>query len=294
MNTLKMGLLKLARTPFNSRFVEALFRRLTLDRNYGTFITRVPPKHVHYPKPSMRETDVHGIRFRLDISELVAWFVYWGFRDPPRQRLYSLIEKGDVVIDIGANLGDVALHAARRVSTTGRVYAFEPFPANFAKLQVNAALNSFDNLTIENLGLGSEKQKIEMFVADQLNEGMNRMLPNQSVAANLSTTQVDVVRLDDYVHDNGIEKIDLIKIDVEGFEKNVLLGASETLSKHRPRLFVEAIDDYLRDQGSSTKDVVEYLGSFGYDLTYAVSGEAIDPNTSFAGTQFDIVALPRS
>jgi FkbM family methyltransferase len=228
----------------------------------------------------------------LDISDLVGWYVYWGFSDAPRTRLYSLMNNGDCIFDVGANLGEVSANAAKLVGPHGRVIAFEPYPANFDLLAKNVELNGFENLMIVNKGVGSENGKLKMVVADESNAGMNRISDNP-VSDEGNTTEVEVVRLDDFVDQIGLEDIDLIKIDVEGFEMNVLRGAETVLSTLRPKLFLEVIDNYLRLQGSSANEVLQFLESLHYELTYAASGNPVDSRDNFSDTQFDVVALPK-
>lgn len=292
MPNLKSSLLKFVRRLFFIPSIEKSLRRLIVGRTYGTLVTRFPPKHVHYQIPSWKDVEVNGIKFRVDVSDLVGWYLYWGFVDPSRLKLYSLINDGDVVVDVGANLGEVALNAAKRVGSTGQVFVFEPFPSNFEKLRTNVGLNRFENLHLINKGLGAESGELGMFVADEANAGMNRMSADGS-SESKNATVVEVVKLDDFILENGIDRIDLIKIDVEGFEMNVLRGSENTLKTFRPKLFLEVIDDYLRQQGSSARDVIQFLETHNYSLTYADSGKPVVDNKDFQGTQFDVVALPK-
>ncbi|MEZ5422429.1 MAG: FkbM family methyltransferase [Pyrinomonadaceae bacterium] len=257
----------------------------------NSFLARVPPKHIDYPRNSWRTAEANGITLSLDISDLIGWYVYWGLTDAPRKRLYSLIEPGDCVIDIGANLGETALNAARLVGPDGRVFALEPFPANFELLSTNIGLNTFENITIINKAIGAENQILQMVVADENNAGMNR-ISDASSSESQKTTDVEVTKLDDLVTQLGIRKIDLIKVDVEGFEMNVLHGAASVLKAHRPKLFVEVIDTYLRRQGSSTAEVLALLESLDYRLTHANTGDRVSSRDKFEETQFDVVALP--
>ena len=285
-------LAQLVRLAFYLAPFEKLLRRLTLRMRSDSLVARIPPKHIDYPKPSWRLTKSGGITLRLDLSDLVGWYAYWGFSEPARQRLYSLIQKGDVVFDIGANIGEVALNAAEKVGAKGNVVAFEPFPTNFDALQKNAQLNDLPNLTIVNKAVGAEKAILKMIVADDANAGMNRITDGSD--GDDDAAEVEVVTLDDFIDPSVFSKIDLIKIDVEGFEMHVLRGAVSTLTSFRPKLFVELIDTYLQRQGSSTKEVLQLLESFGYELSFAETGEPIRSDSDFTNSQFDVVAFPRA
>lgn len=278
------------RRPLFIPTVENVLQMYTARSRYGSLISRIPPKHVHYRSPAIRLTTVNGINYRVDLSDLVGWCTFWGFQFASRQRLYSLINPGDTVLDIGANLGEVSLNAAKMVGDAGKVFAFEPFPATFRKLQENAELNCFTNLCLVNKALGSETTTLTMFSPQAGNEGMNRISPEATFGS--SETLVDVMPLDDFADAEELKKIDLIKLDVEGFEMYVLKGAIRSLKKFRPKLFVEVTDEYLTEQGSSASELIEFLLEQDYTLTHAENGEAVTTSSDYLKTQFDVVALP--
>ena len=289
MNQPRNRIVKFARTPLYFTNVERILRKLTNLRSPESWVGLIPPKHIDYPKPSARSVEVNGIKYSLDISDLVGWYIYWGFSDAPRRKLYSLITKGSTVIDVGANLGEVALNAAKLVGTGGKVYAFEPFPANYKKLAANLELNSFANLFIFNKGLGNEPHKVAM-VAEENNAGMNRI----ASGAELGKTDalVEIIKLDDFVREKGLSSVDLIKIDVEGYEMNVLKGGIETIKQFRPKLFVEVIDAHLKRQGSSALEVFQFFEELDYSLSLADTGRPVDSRRMPTEFQYDVVATP--
>ncbi|HSY76221.1 MAG TPA: FkbM family methyltransferase, partial [Bacteroidia bacterium] len=106
---------------------------------------------------------------------------------------------------------------------------------------------------------------------------------------------VDIVKLDDFVKDKQIPKIDLIKIDTEGFEINVLKGAEETLKKNMPILFIEVDNDHLMAQHSSAKDLITYIKSLGYEITADRTGKLVSPSDDLNNCHFDIICkAPKS
>ncbi len=288
--SIKAMVLRALRTPLFNPTIENILQMFTTRTHYGGLISKIPPKHVHHRSKAIRRTTVNGINYSVDLSDLVGWYAFWGFQFASRQRLYSLIHPGDTVLDIGANLGEVSLNAARMVGDAGKVFAFEPFPANFRKLQENAALNCFSNLSLINKALGSEATTLSMFSPQDGNEGMNRI--SSSASPGSDETSVDVITLDDFVDDEALKKIDLIKIDVEGFEMNVLKGAIKSLQKFKPKLFVEVTDEYLTEQGSSASELINFLLNQDYALTHAENGDAVTTSSKYLKTQFDVVAIP--
>lgn len=140
----------------------------------------------------------------------------------------SFLKPDSVALDIGANIGTWSLELSRACK---RVYAFEPQPETFNQLCANLVINGCENVTPHRIALGSHKQsgsQLSMKIESK-NNGHSRISKGGSVT-------VDVKSLDDY----GLERIDFIKMDVEGFELNVLEGASRTIEKFHPVVFFEA------------------------------------------------------
>jgi FkbM family methyltransferase len=145
------------------------------------------------------------------------------------------MKEGDLFVDVGANIGVYALHAARRVGEKGKVFAFEPTPETFSDLQQNVQSNRCLNVTCEKIAL-----------ADQIGEA--RLVECGRAASNritlLSTTdkstKISIGTLDDYCQTNRIQKIDFIKVDIEGGEADFFSGGIKTLKKDKPIILFES------------------------------------------------------
>lgn len=240
-----------------------------------------------YPKPSLRRARRHGIEFALDPSDFVQWLTYMGAENNQRARLLSLAMPGATVIDVGANIGDTLLSLGQRVGPEGRAIGFEANPSTLKKCQANIALNAMRWVRVEGVGLGAEAGELGFGSAAPGNSGADRFMPGSGGAI-----KVPVVPLDLYVREQALDRIDLIKIDVEGFEMNVLLGADATLARFRPVLFLELSDDNLREQGSSAAALLAWLEARDYLVRDALTHSPLrsdDPrNTRFT----DIVCTP--
>ena len=135
----------------------------------------------------------------------------WGEYEPFETQLFTNhIENGDMVLDIGANIGYYTLLAARQVGPQGRVYAFEPDPDNFALLQKNIRQNGYKNFALENRAISNQNGKIKLF-KDGKNWGGHRIYDTDR---NKEHVTVDVITLDRFFAD-GTTEIDLIKMDIE-------------------------------------------------------------------------------
>lgn len=150
------------------------------------------------------------------------------------ERFEIEVAKGDVVIDCGANIGLFTLFAGYKHAS--RVISFEPVNYSRDILKKNIEINGFKEtvFTIEKFGLSNAKDSVQITINDE-NIGSNSIIEDSS---NQETEWIDVIRLDDYIKDNNIEKVDFIKADIEGAERLMLEGATETLKKFKPKLSI--------------------------------------------------------
>jgi FkbM family methyltransferase len=181
--------------------------------------------------------------------------------------LDEVLGPGMVFIDGGANDGLYSLFASRRVGDQGQVWAFEPSSREFDRLEQNLKLNQAGNVRPFPIGLADRNGKEELAVAGYEHEGQNTLgaFVHQGVELQ-GTEQVVVRRLDDLAAEEGLSRIDVIKLDVEGAEKRALEGARGCLSRFRPIVLFEALDEALQKQGSSRDELLEYLTSSGFRL----------------------------
>jgi len=249
-------------------------------------MARLVPNNYQYPTGSDRTFEYQGIKLSLDIHDYVSHYLYFGFKDRSHEKLMSLVKAGDTVLDVGTNYGSTILQFAKIITENGRAYGFEPDPVNFAICVKNLGLNNFHHISVENIGLGREEGELTLVVNTESNRGMNRVgVP----VGGQEWHKVEMCRLDKWVQQNEIDKIDLIKIDVEGFEMEVLSGAARVLQMFSPDLFIELDDDNLRQQGANAKELVEFLETSGYRIAHSETGETVSSRSDFTGSHFDIV-----
>ncbi len=265
--------------------LERFLASLTQGRTYGTFITKLAPNHYQYGKGTKRHVLRDGIHYELDLSDIVDWYIYFGFIDPARKHLYPLLRPGDVVVDIGANVGDISMHFARIVGPSGRVLAFEPHPLNHTRMKRNLELNHFNNIVLERVGLGARPGRFAIKSIEEGNQGMNRI-----VADDAAGHMIEVTTLDDHLASRPVPRLDLIKIDVEGFELNVLQGAEQVLRRFWPILFIELDDRNLREQDTDARGLIRFLEKIGYTSVRADNGAVITAASDLHHCHFDIIA----
>ena len=182
---------------------------------------------------------------------------------------------------------------AQRVGVGGRVLSFEPHPENFRRLEHNLSLNDLPRVSAFHLGLGEAPGQASMLSVDEFNLGMHRIVPHRSGGAQPADT-IELTTLDSVCERHGLDRLDWVKIDVEGYELKVLRGGLRALEELRPRLFVEVDDAHLRDQGDSADALLGELDRLGYGMVDAVTGTPVIPGVGEVPAHFDVVCTPAS
>lgn len=193
------------------------------------------------------------------ISGALALRVY----EPYQLDLFrSYLKEGMVVLDIGANIGLYTLIASKRVGETGKVISFEPEPENFSILSKNIKENEmWDNTTSVQKAAADKEGTFPLFLAES-NKG------NHSIYAHddsIKTIPVETVSVDIWLSENGIEKVDIIKIDIQGAEPLAFSGMKNIL-KSNPILLVEYEPILIRSAGYDPIGMLDLLKTSGYNL----------------------------
>ena len=183
--------------------------------------------------------------------------------EPAIRRLMSeRIKPGSTVLDIGANIGYHTLLLSRLAGVNGRVYAFEPSGQNFALLEANIRNNRICNATAENIAVSDSNGPTRLYLNDS-NHGMNRVY--DSLCADLSI-EVESVKLDDYLRDR-VQRVDFVKIDVEGWEYPALKGMIGNIRKNsRIEIITEYSPASMTEAGVDPVSYLEFLLDNGFDI----------------------------
>lgn len=214
--------------------------------------------------------DGYQLRFFPTSLSLSYWICPQG-RDEDEQVLRSFLTAESVFVDVGANVGTLTCLAASLVGPKGRVLCVEANPKTATFLRQNIALNGFDNVEVMNAAVGAESGHI--YVTQKRADDMN------VVSEGEGGLSVPLRRLDDVAQ--GYPKIDLLKIDVEGYERYVLQGAQDVLQK-ADVVMIEAYDENTRPFGYGAAEILKLLQEAGFTC-YLVDR---DRNASTAGEVF--------
>lgn len=162
-------------------------------------------------------------------------YIYRDALEPELLHVEKFLEPGNVFVDIGANTGVYSLKAAKHVGVSGVVLAMEPFPEVLVALYRSIQANHFTNIRLRNLCAGDRTEARTLWMNFRKPNSAS-LLKRDPYAASLSTL---VVSLDDLLGWEALDRLDYLKIDVEGAEHAVLAGAARTIERYRPIVQME-------------------------------------------------------
>lgn len=229
--------------------------------------------------------NVNGINYELDLTEVIDSAIYFDDNREPHtsNALKRLCKPGSTVFDIGANVGSHTLPIAQSVGVQGKVYAFEPVPWALDKLSNNLALNNFDNVLVQPIALSDYIDENAEFSLRASFKTTSERPVNDDGSLNdnwwnaCEKVKVSVDTLDHFVARENIEKLDVIKLDVDGFEVKVLRGGIDSLKRWAPSIVMELAPSWLNDKGNSVDELISLLEGMGYEIFNETTFEEI-PN----------------
>jgi FkbM family methyltransferase len=212
-----------------------------------------------------------GIAWDLDLHEGIDFSIWLlGAFERRTVSAYSrIVEAGHVVFDVGANIGAHTLPLAKRVGAHGRVYAFEPVRWAIDKLRLNLSLNpGLAASVVANQAMLVDRQGAvvpsSIHASWPLESGQNI---HSTLGARLMPTDgATALTLDGFVTQEGISRLDFMKIDVDGYECQVLRGGRETLRRFRPPIVIELSPHSLEESGETLDILLDLLADAEYEL----------------------------
>ena len=227
-----------------------------------SFVRKV--KNYSYLNLQTDYAEVFGNKLFLSKKGLALTVSHYGtYEELEAKIMEEKIEIGNIVVDVGANIGLHTLNMARIVGNAGQVFAFEPDPSNFEILKKNAKINNYKNIILEQKAVGDKHGKTTLYQSD--NPINHRIFP-QSERAN-SQVQVELTNLDNYFDSDMIDKINFIKIDVEGMEFGVLKGMKNILKNNKNiKILFEFVPKDTIEAGFIPIELLNYLTSNGFKL----------------------------
>lgn len=182
----------------------------------------------------------------------------------------ALARPGAVVLDVGAHIGQFTLLAAKRVRPSGRVLSFEPNPPVRDRLERNVAVNGFANVAVRPEALSARPGPARIHLPDdESRSGDASLAPGRASARSVS---VECARLDDVLEEEGVDRVDLVKLDAEGLEHEVLEGGRGAVTGGLPAVLFE-VNDLRETPSGFSAPAMEMLSGLGYRL-YGMSAGA--------------------
>jgi FkbM family methyltransferase len=253
---------------------------------YVDFFYKFIPLPADYQSNELRIIIRSGVRFCIDMSDYMQWTIFISRLDSP-WKFSKSSKQPNVILDIGANVGQFCLRAAALMHGRLQIHAFEPNPHALKFLERNLSYNRNlkDKIFVHSIALGNVNG-MKPFSFSETNSG------GGSVDTGSSGIIVQIRKLDEWVKEQNVNHIDFVKIDVEGFEPMVLLGAAETIKLYKPDMYIEITDDWFKRWGYSSTWVDEYLKSFGYTTWVDFNGklQSIEDISKINMKQFNIFA----
>ena len=171
-----------------------------------------------------------------------------------QNEIKKYVNTGDFVLDIGANIGQFTLFFRDIITESGKLISFEPDPNNFKFLQMNVSENRFKNVYTKNVGVGNSNRMLNFYSDKNTGGRMGTFVKNLAVDINSkSDNKINIVTLDSIIEQNGVPSF--IKIDVEGFESNVLEGYKKNYNQ---------IIFFIEVRTETKKDVFSFFNNLNY------------------------------
>ncbi len=204
------------------------------------------------------------IRLVVNTSRTMGKAIFWtGFHELKELMfLHQFLRPESVFVDIGANMGEYALFAAKRVPL-GRVIAYEPLPRMRLLLEKNRDLNGFKNITVVPIALSDKPGRLKIFEVKDVHEGLATIFPGDRESE--SAVEVELRTLDDEIASSvQTARVDFVKLDIEGSELFALRGARETIRRFRPHVMVEINESTYKNAGYSRGEVKAFFDGLSY------------------------------
>lgn len=223
-----------------------------------------------------------GLTYALDLNEGIDFsiFLLGSFEPATGAALKRETRPGDTVLDIGANVGAHTLGLAQQVGPYGRVLAFEPTGFAFAKLTRNLSLNPElqGRVTPLKMFLGaSSDQPVPESIYSSWPLVSSHQLHEEHLGKAESTADTPSRAIDGVLREQGVSTVDLVKLDVDGFECSVLAGATEMMRRDKPIFVMELAPYVLAERGSSLSELLSFFAPLGY-LFYDEDGKTLLPS----------------
>lgn len=237
-----------------SKLILKYLRSFPVDFGKHNFVNLVK-----VPEGIVDIVNMYGVKFRLDPSDHVMRqiFLRGVYEKNTIRHVLKNLKKTDTFVDVGTNIGAYTLNISKHL-TAGKVISFEPSPKALSFLEENIELNSFTNITVVKKGLSNKKETATLYFPSLTTASINKFQDSDQ------KSEIELTTLDDYCEENGVENIDILKIDIEGHEFKCLEGARRIIEKSKTMMLIMEIDDNCVNVGMEKKELFDYVVAMGF------------------------------
>lgn len=249
-------------------------RRMAIDSSFNgrlPIAQRILRRLFRGAQGTVRINDFDGdLTVDLRLSEHMQSRIFWvGYYSREIVLVMNrFLRKGMVFVDIGANIGEITMVAAKRVGSDGLVLSFEPVDRNLSELTKNIHRNALSNVRIVASGLSDREGATQIYQScgqgknDEEHLGLNSIYAGSGDGIPIQS--IPLTTLDIFLRENPQERVDFIKIDIEGAELPCLKGAEQTIRRFKPLLIVEVQRTSSAAAGYDQAEILHFLGPLGY------------------------------
>lgn len=213
------------------------------------------------PKTGTRRTTLFGYTIDLSLEDYIQRNVYLGNYEPHESAVVrAYLEPGMTFLDVGANIGYYSLMASAAAGPSGRVLSLEPNPELYNHFQKTIRNNEIRNITLQQAAVGDQAGWADLFVPKLAGNNTPTMIANEGGRP----VRVPVITLDEFLDQQRVDRVDFLKIDVEGFEPKVIQGARSAIQAKKIRaVLCEFNGHWLRKSGTTPKELYALFQSLG-------------------------------
>lgn len=217
---------------------------------------------VVFPNGRSRSINGYTIRFPL------RYYRYYeeNYEEDTFKYFESCIKPNDTILDIGAHIGLFSAFFSKKLNDTGKVICFEPTPTTFQILKSTVKLNALNNCTAVNAAIADKSGVLTFNLTSKDGEGSNANSLVQTEKS-VNSTEVKVFSIDDYRRQEKL-KINILKIDVEGYELNALIGAKETFELDKPCGILALHPSSIRSLGQSLEQIWDKMNDYKCEIQF--------------------------
>jgi FkbM family methyltransferase len=242
------------------KLINGKFNRLlhTFDRSHTSELIK------EYPERSLYRTRFNDLFWLNTEGYVDQCIIESGVFEPSSTEIVKhLVKSGDVVLDVGANIGYYSVILSKLVGEEGKVYCFEPTDHYGKVLKMNLAENNARNVEIFKVGLSNQKSEVQIQIGPS-----SATLHSPGKVPLLFTETIQLISLDEWLEDRNLTKIDFIKIDIDGHEPLFLQGAWNALDRYNPTILLEVSHPHYLDAGFTAWDFYDLLKGRGYRIYF--------------------------